>query len=153
MKLAIFLHLIGVTIWVGGMFFAYMALRPAAVTTLEPAMRLPLWSATFARFFVWVWIAVAMIFGSGLYMLAQIGLSRAPDFIWIMFAIGTLMLLIYAHVYFAPYRRLRRHSALLEWQPASRALAQIRVLVSINLLLGLGNIAVATIGEAFFGLS
>lgn len=153
MKLAIFLHLLGVTIWVGGMFFAYMALRPAAATTLEPAMRLPLWSATFARFFIWVWIAIALIFGSGLYMLAVIGLGRVPDFIWIMFAIGVLMLLIYAHVYFAPYRRLRRSSALLEWQPAGRALAQIRVLVAINLFLGLTNIAVATIGEAFFGLS
>lgn len=153
MKLAIFMHLLGVTIWVGGMFFAYMALRPAAVKTLEPAMRLPLWSAAFARFFFWVWIAIALIFGSGLYMLAMIGLSRVPDFIWIMVAISVLMLLIYAHVYFAPYRRLRRHSALLEWQPAGRALAQIRVLVAINLFLGLTNIAVATIGEAFFGLA
>lgn len=148
MAIAIFLHLLGVTIWVGGMFFAYMALRPAAASTLEPSSRLPLWSATFARFFVWVWLAIALIFGSGLYMIMQIGVARVPDFIWTMAAIGVLMLLIYAHVYFAPYRRLRRHSALLAWQDAGKALAQIRVLVAINLTLGILNIAVATIGES-----
>jgi uncharacterized membrane protein len=47
----LFLHLISVAIWVGGMFFAYFCLRPAAVEILEPPQRLPLWLATFKRFF------------------------------------------------------------------------------------------------------
>ena len=144
MGAAIFLHLLGVTVWVGGMFFAYMALRPAAASVLEPAQRLPLWSAAFSRFFPWVWLAVALIFGSGLYMIGQIGVASVPDYIWGMLAVGVGMLLIFAHVFFAPYRRLKRHSALLEWQPAGKALAQIRILVAINLLLGLANIAIAT---------
>lgn len=145
MNVAIFLHLFGVTIWVGGMFFAYMALRPAAASVLEPAQRLPLWSATFGRFFPWVWLAIGLIFGSGLYMIAQIGVAAVPNYIWIMMSIGVVMLLIFAHVFFAPYRRLKRHSALLEWQAAAKSLAQIRVLVGINLVLGLANIAVATL--------
>lgn len=150
MGAAIFLHLLGVTVWVGGMFFAYMALRPAAASVLEPAQRLPLWSATFSRFFPWVWLAVALIFGSGLYMIGQIGVASVPDYIWGMLAVGVGMLLIFAHVFFAPYRRLKRHSALLEWQPAGKALAQIRILVAINLLLGLANIAIATFGVELF---
>jgi len=61
MEIARLLHLLGVVIWVGGMFFAYMTLRPAAAALLEPAQRLPLWQATLSRFFTWVWIAVALI--------------------------------------------------------------------------------------------
>ena len=146
MTAAVFLHLLGVTVWIGGMFFAYLALRPAAASVLEPAQRLPLWSATFSRFFPWVWFAIGLIFGSGIYMINQIGIASVPDYIWLMFGVGIVMLLIFAHVFFAPYRRLKRHSALLEWQAAGKALAQIRVLVAINLLLGLANIAVATLG-------
>lgn len=149
MTAAIFLHLLGVTVWVGGMFFAYMALRPAAASVLEPAQRLPLWSATFRRFFPWVWLAIALIFGSGIYMIGQIGVASVPDYIWVMLGVGAVMLLIFAHVFFAPYRRLKRHSALLEWQAAGKALAQIRVLIAINLLLGLANIGVATLGAEF----
>ena len=44
MAIAIALHLLAAVIWVGGMFFAYMALRPAAASLLEPPLRLPLWS-------------------------------------------------------------------------------------------------------------
>lgn len=149
MTAAIYLHLLGVTVWIGGMFFAYMALRPAAASVLEPAQRLPLWSATFGRFFPWVWLAIALIFGSGTYMIGQIGVASVPDYIWLMLGVGVLMLLIFAHVFFAPYRRLKRHSALLEWQAAGKALAQIRVLIAINLLLGLANTGVATLGVEF----
>lgn len=149
MTAAIYLHLLGVTVWVGGMFFAYMALRPAAASVLEPAQRLPLWSATFSRFFPWVWLAIALIFGSGIYMLGQVGAASVPDYIWVMLGIGVVMLLIFAHVFFAPYRRLKGHSALREWQAAGQALAQIRVLIAINLLLGLANIGVATLGAEF----
>ena len=39
MALAITLHILGAVIWVGGMFFAYMALRPVAAALLEPPQR------------------------------------------------------------------------------------------------------------------
>ena len=42
MSVTITLHLLSAVIWVGGMFFAYMVLRPAAATLLEPPQRLPL---------------------------------------------------------------------------------------------------------------
>ncbi len=44
------LHVLAVVIWVGGMFFAYNALRPAAAEVLEPPNRLKLWVATFVDF-------------------------------------------------------------------------------------------------------
>lgn len=153
MSAAIFLHLLGVTVWVGGMFFAYMALRPAAAEVLEPAQRLPLWSVTFNRFFPWVWLSIVLIYGSGIYMIGHIGIAAVPGYIWVMLGVAVMMLLIFAHVFFAPYRRLKRHSALLEWQAAGKALAQIRVLVAVNLLLGLANIGVATLGAEFYNRS
>lgn len=50
MVLALVLHSLAAAVWVGGMFFAYMALRPAA-GALEPPQRLTLWRGTFDRFF------------------------------------------------------------------------------------------------------
>ncbi len=46
------LHLLAAVVWVGGMFFAWMILRPAAVDILEPPARLRLWLSVFKRFFV-----------------------------------------------------------------------------------------------------
>lgn len=43
MTLAITLHLLATVIWVGGMFFAYMALRPVAGSLLKPPNRQTLW--------------------------------------------------------------------------------------------------------------
>jgi uncharacterized membrane protein len=37
------LHVLAALVWVGGMFFAWMVLRPAAVKALEGPARLTLW--------------------------------------------------------------------------------------------------------------
>lgn len=147
MDIARWLHLLGATVWVGGMFFAYMALRPAAVEVLEPPLRLPLWHQTLRRFFLWVWVAVALILGSGLHMIMALGGSDAHAYAWIMLAIGIGMMLIFAHVYFAPYRRLGRAVAATDWKAGGAALGQIRKLVGLNLILGLITITVATVGR------
>ena len=41
MRIALWLHLLATVVWVGGMFFAHVALRPA-VAALPPPVRLPL---------------------------------------------------------------------------------------------------------------
>ena len=149
-RIALLLHILGFTIWVGGMFFAYMALRPAAVKTLSPAQRLPLWAATFDRFFPWVWLSVIALFGSGLYLIALAGgFSVVALYIWAMFTVGVLMLLIFGHVYFSAYRRLRKNVAKQDWKAAGAALAQIRLLIAINLSLGIINLFIATLGKFF----
>jgi uncharacterized membrane protein len=67
------IHLLAALIWVGGMFFAYVTLRPAAAEVLEPPQRLSLWDAVFRRFFSWVWGAVSILMVSGLYMVYLYG--------------------------------------------------------------------------------
>lgn len=145
MKIAIFLHTLGFTVWVGGMFFAYMALRPVAAARLEPPLRLALWEGVFEKFFVWVWVSVGLILASGLYMMAMIG--KPPLYVTIMLVLGLIMMVIFAHLFFAPYKRLRRAVAAQDWSAGGAALGQIRKMVGINLLLGLITIAVATLGS------
>jgi uncharacterized membrane protein len=147
-KIALMLHVLAVVIWVGGMFFAYVALRPAAAAFLEPPQRLTLWRGTFARFFPWVWVCVAAILGSGLYLVMAIGgFGAVPLYIDAMFGVGLVMMMIFAHVFFAPYGRLKRFVTQQEWKPAGGALSQIRVLIGINLGLGLLNIVIAMLGD------
>lgn len=147
MDIARWLHVLGVTVWVGGMFFAFMALRPAAAQVLEPPQRLPLWAQTLGRFFRWVWLAVALILASGLAMMAWLGGANAPLYAWVMLLIGIGMMLIFAHVYFAAFRRLERAVAAGDWKAGGAALGQIRKLVGLNLVLGLVTITVATAGK------
>lgn len=147
MNLTLLLHVLGVVVWVGGMFFAYMALRPVAASVLEPPQRLTLWAGVFGRFFPWVWAAVALILGSGLHMLAKLGGMEAPPYALTMLALGLAMMLIFAHVFFAPYGRLKRAVAGQDWKAGGAALGQIRRLIGINLSLGLLTIAVVFVGR------
>lgn len=145
MKFALLLHLMGIVIWVGGMFFAYVVLRPTAAQLLEPPHRLSLWAGVFSRFFPWVWGTVAMVLFSGLYMMSLYVV--VPAYIYSMLSIGVVMMMIFAHVFFAPYKKLKRNVALQDWKAAGAALAQIRILVGINLGLGLLNVVIAVLGE------
>jgi len=150
MDIARFLHVLGAVIWVGGMFFAYMALRPAAAALLEPAQRLSLWQETFRRFFHWVWLTVAALLLSGLGMIVLMGGFRGvPSHVHLMFVLGIIMIAIFAYVYFAPYRRLTRCVGQKDWKAAGAALSQIRRLVAVNLTIGLINIGVGTLGRLF----
>ena len=144
MEYALFLHILSAVVWVGGMFVAYMAVRPAVVEVLEPPQRLKLWAAIFTRFFKWVWAAVALILGSGFYMIGQ--MTSIPAGVMVMAVIGIVMSMIFMHVYFAPFGRLKRAVAAEDWKAGGAALNQIRMLIGINLALGLVNVAVAVLG-------
>lgn len=145
--IAKFLHILGFTVWVGGMFFAHNALRPSAAT-LEPPVRLPLLLGVFNRFFAWVWVAVILILGSGLYMMSQMGKPPAP--VTAMAALGIVMIAVFGHIFFAPYRRMRQAVAAQDWPAGNKAMATIRKLVALNLLFGLLTIAIGALGPLFY---
>ncbi|MFP3757793.1 hypothetical protein SB751_28330, partial [Cupriavidus sp. SIMBA_020] len=65
---ALFLHLLAVAVWVGGMVFANFCLRPA-LSDLTPPLRLPLIEGVFGRFFNWVSGSVIVILLSGGFLL------------------------------------------------------------------------------------
>ena len=151
--LSLGLHVLGIVVWVGGMFFAYMALRPAAAMELDGASRLKLWGSTFKHFFPWVWVAIALVFASGYFILFSLigGFAQAAVYIHAMHGLGLLMLLIFLHVFFAPYNRLKKAVANEDWQTGAKALAQIRLLILINLSIGLLTIMIATVGKGLLG--
>jgi uncharacterized membrane protein len=143
------MHLVSVVIWVGGMFFAYMILRPAAVDVLQPPERLRLWENVFRRFFNWVWTVVGLIFASGLYMIYQYGgMAHVARHVHVMLLLGLVMAAIYGYVFFGCYVPFKLRVAREGWKEAGEILARIRKLVALNLTVGMVTIGVAVIGVA-----
>src|SRR5579885_2647818 len=104
LAIALTLHLLSAVVWVGGMFAAYLCLRPAA-GPLEPPQRLMLWRRFFAKFFPWVWASVVLLLVTGFWMMLTFfgGMSAAPAYIHVMMGLGILMVLIYAWLFHGPW--------------------------------------------------
>ena len=137
------LHLSAGIIWLGGMTVLLVAVRPVAIAQLAPPERLPLMAAVLGRFFRLVWLAIAVLLASGGWMFASADLSLAPRGWHAMAGLGGLMCVIFAHLWFAPFRRLQRAVAQADWPAAGQALGQIHPLVVTNF--GLGWLAVAAV--------
>src|SRR6266568_3038658 len=140
---ALILHALSAVVWVGGMFFAHQALRPAAAA-LEPGPRLILWSRVLGRFFAWVIVAIALLLATGYAMVFGVyaGFGGIGLHIQLMQGIGILMMLLFFHLYFAPWRRFRAAVGRQDYPEAAGQLNQIRLIVLINLILGVITIAV-----------
>jgi uncharacterized membrane protein len=144
------LHLLGVVLWVGGMAFMLLFLRPAA-ETLAPPDRLKLMREVLRRFFAAVVVALVAVVGSGLWMigrtartLVQAGAAFTWPLDWVaMTALGTVMVLIFAFIRIVPYRRFVAAHAGGDLPAAAAALRVIRRWVAVNLVLGVVVIAVA----------
>lgn len=145
------LHVVSVVIWVGGMIFAHSCLRPAAVLLLQPPERLNLWVAVFKRFFPLVWLSVILIPITGYLLVFSIwgSLGDAPVYIHIMNGLGFVMIFVYMFVYFSAYKKLKEAVSAENWPDGGKALAQIRQLVTVNMVLGIIVICIAAGGRFF----
>ena len=149
MGIALFLHILAAVIWVGGMFFAHVVLRPVVAGQLEPPVRLTLWVGVFKRFFPLVFAAIAILLVTGYWMVLSFygGFDAVGLHVHIMVWTGYVMMLIFFHLFFAPFKRLKRAVASEDWATGGKCLAQIRSLVGINLLIGIAIIAIASGGR------
>jgi len=138
-----FLHLAAAILWVGGMAFVMVALRSPVNAQLAPAVRLPLMAAVLGRFFILVWACIAVLLATGLPPLLAVGMKAAPLGWHLMLGIGLLMMLVFAHIWFAPFRRLRQAVAAADWPEGGRRIGQIVLLAKLNL--GLAWIAIAAV--------
>jgi len=145
---ALILHALSAVVWVGGMFFAHQVLRPAAAS-LDPAPRLLLWSRVLGRFFAWVIATIVLLLASGYALVFAVfgGFARVGVHVHLMQGIGILMMLLFFHLYFAPWRRLRGAVARQDWAEGGRQLGQIRTIVTVNLVLGLIVVAIGSSGR------
>ena len=131
-----FFHLGAGIVWLGGMALVILALRPMVMAQMAPPERLTLMSGVLSRFFVMVWISIALLLASGFWMLSMTDMKLAPKGWHAMSGLGLLMCLIFAHIWFAPFRKLKAAVLAADWPAAGKALGQIHLLVVTNFVLG-----------------
>jgi uncharacterized membrane protein len=135
------LHILCAVVWVGGMFFALLVLRPS-LSVLASAQRMDLHVEIFRRFFQVIWHVMPLILLTGYAMLFGIyaGFANAPWEVHAMHLLGLLMAAVFIAIVFGPYARFRA-------APSPASADAVRKLMLVNLTLGLVTIAVA----AFIG--
>lgn len=149
--LALTLHILGAIVWVGGMFAAYVCLRPA-MGVLETEQRCRLWRNFFAKFFPWVWASIVLLLGSGFWMMFTTfgGFAGAPIYIHAMMAVGLLMVALFAWLFHGPWLKFKHAVDAGDWPAAGPQLNRIRQIIMINLPLGLIVVVIGGTGR-FWG--
>lgn len=142
-QVSLLIHLLGAIAWIGGMFFAYFFLRPAAAEVLQPPQRLPLWSAVFRRFLRSMAVVVTLILATGLFMLMQGDPRQAPVGWHVMMGLGFAMAAVYGYIHAVLHPELRAHCERAAWPAAGQTLNRIRQLVALNLVLGASTVVAA----------
>jgi uncharacterized membrane protein len=145
------LHVLAALVWVGGMFFAWMVLRPAAITALEGPARLKLWIEVFQGFFHWVWGAVVLLPVSGVVMLNLhfTGFENAPRYVQVMMGLYVVMTALFIRIQALMLPELRTAVQAQDWPVGAAVLGRIRRLVGINLIVGLVVVVIAAIRPTF----
>jgi uncharacterized membrane protein len=138
-------HMLCAVLWVGGMFFAYVVLRPS-LSVLEPMQRIALHTQIFRRFFLVIWHAMPLILISGFAVLYGFygGPANVPWNINLMMLLGLIMSAIFLVIVFGPYARFRRTT---ERNTAAACIDRIRKLIGINLVLGIVTVVVALLRQ------
>ena len=149
--LLIALHGLAAAIWVGGMFMAYVVVRPAAARLLDVPERTTFWQESFAGFFPWVWASIVVLLITGFWLIFGFygGIATVGIDVHTMLLLGIVMMALFAHLYFGPYQRMREAIAGKQWPEAGRRLGQIRLIIAINLTLGLVTVALGAGGRFF----
>ena len=142
-----FLHLSAGIVWLGGMALVILALRPVVIAQMSPPERLALMSAVLSRFFAMVWASIALILASGFWMLSMTDMKLAPKGWHAMSALGLLMCLIFAHIWFAPFRRLKTAVSMSDWPAAGKALGEIHPMVLVNFAIGWVAVLAVVVGR------
>lgn len=133
------LHVLGAVVWVGGLFFLLLIMRPA-ISGLDPAQRVDVYRAAFHRFLRMLWVVIpGMLITGYVMMFGEFG--GFTDGRWnlhLMHMLGLGMAALFMTIWFGPYQAFRRGQG--------RAIDLIRPLLVTSLLLGLATIIVATTG-------
>jgi uncharacterized membrane protein len=137
------LHLLGAVVWVGGMAFALLVLRPSLIV-LEPPQRLALHEKVFKKFFLYVWHAMPILLLTGYAMLFGVfgGFAAVNWAVHVMHLLGLIMAAIFLVVFFGPWKVMRVAMAAGDQPAAAAAVGRIRSLVGVNLAIGAVTVVV-----------
>ena len=132
------IHLLAMLVWLGGMFFTLVCLRPALGVLEPPPLRLRLMNAVLQRFFVAVSWAAGLMLATGVLMMLPGGspAARPTPAVTAMAVLGLVMICVFVFVRLVPFRRLQAALAASEASGAGAALNAIRKLVALNLAIG-----------------
>ncbi len=137
------LHLLGIVVWVGGMAYALLILRPS-LGLLDATPRMNVHLQTLRRFFRMVWHVMPIVLITGWLMIVfkEGGPALAPWYVNTMQGIGLIMAAVFVWLFLVPYKRLRRAI-----RPTPAQLDAVRLPVLVNLVLGVVVIIVASLGH------
>lgn len=142
------LHTLAAVIWVGGMFFSYMALRPA-MTGISKEDSLALWRRTLQTFLRWVLGMVVVLWATGIYQmfffLSGFGASIHVD---TMFSTALVMTILFFWLNHGPFHKFKMAVDSRDFDTAGKMMETVRKIVATNLLLGLITIVVASWGAS-----
>ena len=138
------LHLLAAVGWVGGMAFAHFALRPS-LGRLHASDRLALMAQVLERFLLGVAVAAVVLPVTGYILVFGTygGFGGVGWHVHVMQTLGWIMILLFLHLRFAPYRRFRRALEAGDLPTAAGNLDMVRRIVAVNLALGTAVVAVA----------
>ena len=145
MGLLLLLHLGAAVIWVGGMSFVLLVLRPALLASFDPPQRARLLLACLRRFLALVWACVAVLLGSGVAFMQQAGWGAAPLAWQAMMGLGLAMMVVFAYLALGPWRSAQAAAAQQEWSGVAAALTRIHRIVQVNFTLGWLALAAITL--------
>ncbi len=141
------LHVMAAMAWVGGLLFMLLVLRPALAPLPGPAA-LGVMRRTLERFLrlVWVCAAALVLTGYAGVFLMFGGFAAAGLNIRVMHATGMTMVVLFVLLWVGPWRQFRRHFDGGDMPAAAKALRPIRMIATINLILGLATACVSVTG-------
>ena len=90
-----------------------------------------------------------MILLTGGFLLVQFGGAHATWSLHAMAGLGVVMMLIFGHIRFALFPRIRRAVQAQKWPDGARAVNTVRLLVLVNLVLGVVTIGAAVLSRGF----
>jgi uncharacterized membrane protein len=145
------LHVLAALVWVGGMFFTWMIVRPAVIAALQGPARLQLWLQILPRFFTWVWVVVVLlpITGVGMIQLQFPSFDTAPRYVQVMIGLYVVMAALFMRVHSLQLPELRQAVQAEQWPEGVAVLGRMRRMMAVNLLLGLAVVAIAAARPGF----
>ncbi len=137
------LHTIGAVLWIGGMGYALIVLRPA-IGVLEPAAQMQMHMQSLRRFLRLTWHVMPLVLVSGWIMVFTLygGFAHLPWAVNAMQLTALVMAGVFAYLALGPFKRFRRAI-----RPGPELLGRMRRLMLVNLALGTLVLVFASIGH------
>ncbi len=105
-KSMLFLHIFFAMIWIGGMIFNLLFLHPVVRDLKQEDMRKALAEKVLRRFFLGVWLSIAVIFLTGTWMWHSVRTDFSSNFLFhIKLFLFGIMVFNFTYIYFYLLRK------------------------------------------------